>query len=123
MVVPILRLGRYLIASVQQTLTDSDFARFQTELADEVGSHRALGVLIDISSLDVLDSYATRTLQEMASIVKLRGAHMVIVGIQPAVAFATVQLGLQMSGTSVALDLDEGLEVLRETLESGHAGL
>jgi rsbT antagonist protein RsbS len=81
-------------------------------LAAQVGQVRARGVIVDVTVLDVLDSFATRVLCAIAQAMKLRGAHTVIVGIQPEVAFAMVQLGLSLEGVATALDLEEGLAYL-----------
>ena len=112
--VPILRLGSCLIASVQDALSDAELRDLQQRLAEQVGVSAMRGVVIDVTVLDVIDSFATRTLSTIASTVKLRGADVVIVGIQPEVAFAMVQLGLTLDGVRTALDLDEGLAVIRE---------
>ncbi len=110
--VPILKQGDYLIASVQSVLSDDDLQLLRDDLADRVGRFRSRGVIIDVTVLDVIDSFATRTLRAIAHMLKLRGAHTVIVGIQPDVAFAMVQLGLTLAGVGTALDLEEGLEYL-----------
>jgi rsbT antagonist protein RsbS len=84
----------------------------QDDLTNQVGRFRAAGVVIDVSALDVMDSFATRTLRGIAETTKLRGAETVIVGIQPDVAFAMIQLGLTLDGVATALDLDEGLALV-----------
>lgn len=112
MAVPILKQGDYLIASIQAAITDADLLELRDELARRVGKHRSQGVIIDVTVLDVMDSFATRTLRSIAHMAKLRGAETVIVGIQPDVAFAMVQLGLTLDDVATALDLDEGLEFL-----------
>lgn len=120
MPVPILKQGPYLIASVQGALTDADLLRLQSDLGEQVGRHRTRGVIIDVTTLDVLDSFASRTLRAIAHTVRLRGATTVIVGIQPEVAFAMVQLGLRLDDIATALDLEEGLAVLHQGID-GHA--
>jgi rsbT antagonist protein RsbS len=112
MSVPILKQGDTLIASVVAALSDQELVDFRDQLAARIGTARARGVVIDVTALDVLDSFATRTLRGIAYTAKLRGAETVIVGIQPEVAFAMVQLGLSLDGVSTALDLEEGLSVL-----------
>jgi rsbT antagonist protein RsbS len=112
MSVPILKQGDTLIASVVAALSDQELIDFRDQLAARIGSVRARGVVIDVTALDVLDSFATRTLRGIAYTARLRGAQTVIVGIQPEVAFAMVQLGLSLEGVSTALDLEEGLAVL-----------
>src|SRR5882672_4422768 len=121
--VPILKQGDCLIASVQSVLSDADLLQFRDDLADRVGQFRSRGVIIDVTVLDVIDSFATRTLREIAHMLKLRGAETVIVGIQPDVAFAMVQLGLTLEGVGTGLDLEEGLAYLvrwsRKALQHG----
>jgi rsbT antagonist protein RsbS len=112
--VPILKQGDCLIALVQGALTDAELHELRDNLSDRVGAVRARGVIIDVSALDVLDSFACLTLQVVAEISRLRGADAVIVGIQPDVAFAMVQLGLGLPGVRTALDLEEGLRELHE---------
>jgi rsbT antagonist protein RsbS len=106
---PILKHGEVLIASLQPDLTDSDLAQLSDELALKVGSARARGVILDVSALDVVDSFAARTLRAISHTARLRGADTVIVGIQPDVAFSMVQLGITLEDVTTALDLEEGL--------------
>ncbi len=110
--VPILKQGGYLIATIQSVLSDADLLQLRDDLAGRVGQFRSRGVIIDVTVLDVIDSFATRTLRGVAHMLKLRGADTVIVGIQPDVAFAMVQLGLTLEGVGTALDLEEGLAFL-----------
>ena len=112
MQVPILKQGDYLIASIQSVLSDADLLQLRDNLSGRVGQFRSRGVIIDVTVLDVIDSFATRTLRAIAHMLKLRGAETVIVGIQPDVAFAMVQLGLTLEGVGTALDLEEGLTYL-----------
>ncbi len=108
----ILRQNKFLIASVQGSMTDADLLQLREELAAGVRRYRSTGVVVDISMLDVMDSFAVRTLRGIAQTVKLLGAECVVVGIQPDVAFSMVQLGLTLEGTMTALDLEDGLAVL-----------
>src|SRR6266704_6967100 len=94
--VPILKQSHYLIASIQSVLSDEDLLRLRDDLSERVGQYRSRGVIIDVTVLDVIDSFATRTLRAIAHMLRLRGAETVIVGIQPDVAFAMVQLGLTL---------------------------
>lgn len=110
--VPILKQGDYLIASVQSILSDEELIQLRDDLAERVGKFRSRAVIIDVTVMDVIDSFATRTLRGIAHMLKLRGAETVIVGIQPEVAFAMVQLGLTLEGVGTALDLEEGLAFL-----------
>jgi rsbT antagonist protein RsbS len=117
--VPILKQGDVLIASIQAALSDRDLDQFKDELAERVGRFRARGVVIDVTALDVLDSFATRTIRSIAHTARLRGAETIVVGIQPEVALAMVQLGLSLDGVSTALDLEEGLALLRPRADGG----
>jgi rsbT antagonist protein RsbS len=110
--VPILKQGAFLIVTIQSALTDADLLQLRENTVAQVGKYRSLGVIIDVTSLDVMDSFATRTLTEISHMIRLRGAETVIVGIQPQVAFALVQLGLNLAGVATALDLEEGLAFL-----------
>jgi len=107
--VPILKQGSYLIASVQSALSDADLLELRDALVAQVGRFRARGVIVDVTALDVMDSFATRTLSDSANMIRLRGAHTVIVGIQPEVAFSMAYMGLTLEGVATALDLEEGL--------------
>ena len=110
--VSILRQGAYLVASVHTALDDSEMIRFQNDLIEQIGEHRSRGVIIDVAALDVLDSFGSKTLRNIAEMARLRGAVTVIVGIQPDVAFAMVQLGMGTGTVPTALDLEEGLVFL-----------
>ena len=110
--VSILSQGSYLIASIHTALDDGQLLRFQRDLIDRIGSQRARGVVIDVAALDVLDSFGSRTLRDIARMSRLRGAETVIVGIAPELAVNMVRLGLQLE-MPTALDLEEGLAYLR----------
>ena len=107
--VSILRQGSYLIASVHTALDDSQMVRFRDDLVEQIGQHRSRGVIIDVAALDVLDSFGARTLRTVGELARLRGAVTVIVGIQPDVAFAMVELGMDTGSVVTALDLEEGM--------------
>jgi len=111
--VPILKQGDFVIASIQSALTDDDLLQLRDDLAAHVGRYRSKGVIVDVTVLDVIDSFASRTVRDLAQMVRLRGAQTVIVGIQPEVAFAMVQLGLELGGVATALDLEEALALLQ----------
>jgi len=110
--VPILKEGDVLIASIQSALTDVDLVVLRDGLVEQVSAYRTRGVIVDVTALDVVDSFASRTLRDLAHMIRLRGAQTVIVGIQPDVAFAMVQLGLTLEDIPTALDLEEGLAFL-----------
>jgi rsbT antagonist protein RsbS len=116
MPVPILKQGAILIATVQAALTDSDTERLRHDLMEQVSRFRAQGIIVDVTAIDVMDSYAARSLRTVAHMTRLRGADTVIVGLQPEVAFAMVQLGLAFQGMHTALDLEEGLALLNRQL-------
>jgi rsbT antagonist protein RsbS len=116
----ILKHGSVLIASIQAALSDRELIELRDAFADRVGRSRSRGVIVDVTALDVLDSFATRTLRDIAYTAKLRGATAVVVGIQPDVAFAMVQLGLSLDGIPTALDLEEGMALLNPLDEDGH---
>jgi rsbT antagonist protein RsbS len=112
MPVPILKQGDVLIASIQAAMSDSDTEQLQTDLMDRVGRFRSRGIVVDVTAVDVLDSFAARSLRTIAHMTNLRGAETIVVGIQPDVAFAMVQLGMRFEDVHTALDLEEGLAVL-----------
>lgn len=116
MAIPILKQGDILVASIQAALGDRDLVQLRDELVEKVGKYRSRGVVVDVTALDVLDSFAVRTLRGIAHVTQLRGATTVVVGIQPEVAFALVQLGLRFDGIETALDLEEGMELLSSRL-------
>jgi rsbT antagonist protein RsbS len=109
--VSILTQGSCLIASIHTALDDSELTRFQRDLIVRIGTQRARGVIIDVAALDVLDSFASRTLRDIARMSRLRGAETVIVGIAPELAVSMVRLGLHLD-LPTALDLEEGLAYL-----------
>jgi rsbT antagonist protein RsbS len=118
MFVSILRQGDFLIASIHAALDDTELVRFQKDVIEQIGAVRASGVIIDIAALDVLDSFGSSCLRDLAQMARLRGAVTVIVGIQPDVAFAIVKLGMTID-LHTALDLEEGLTLL-ESITPGH---
>jgi rsbT antagonist protein RsbS len=116
MAVPILKQGKYLIASIQAALTDSDMVSLREDLMEQVGRYRSRGIIIDVTALDVMDSFASRSLRNIAYMTKLRGAETVLVGIQADVAYAMVQLGTSLEEVNTALDLEEGLAFLDQLI-------
>jgi rsbT antagonist protein RsbS len=115
----ILKQREILIASVQGSMSDLDLTQLREQLLQDVRRYRTTGVIVDVTLIDVMDSFAARTLRGISQVVKLLGARVVIVGIQPDVAFAMVQLGLTLEGTTTALDLEEGLALLQERTARG----
>jgi rsbT antagonist protein RsbS len=110
--VAILRQGDVLIASVQSDLPDTEVLALRDELAEQVGRHRARGVIVDVTALDVIDSFVARSLRSIAVTARLRGADTIVVGIQPDVAIAMVQFDLNLQPLQTALDLEEALSTL-----------
>jgi rsbT antagonist protein RsbS len=119
--VSILRQGDFLIASIHTALDDTELLRFQEDLVSQIGTSRARGIVIDVAALDVLDSFASSALRDLAQMARLRGAATVIVGIQPDVAFAIVRLGMDLDIRS-ALGLEEGLAYLEAVTGGRRAG-
>jgi rsbT antagonist protein RsbS len=116
MPVPVLKQGDLLIASIQSELNDHDLKQLKDEIVAKVGRFKSRGVVLDVSVLDVMDSFATRTLRAIVETARLRGAETVIVGIQPDVAIAMVQLGLTLGDVVTALDFEEGIELLTASM-------
>ena len=121
MPIPILKQGSFLIATIQSAMSDSDAQQLQVELMEQVSRVRATGIVVDVTALNVMDSFAGRMLRTIAHMTRLRGADTIIVGIQPEVAFAMVQLGLTFEDIHTALDLEEGLAHLNRRTVSGAA--
>jgi rsbT antagonist protein RsbS len=115
--VSVLRQGDFLIASIHSALDDGEMTRFQADVLTKIGDFRSTGIIIDVAALDVLDSFGSRTLRNLADMAKMRGAVTVIVGIRPEVAISMVQLGMDLD-VHTALDLEAGLQSL-ESLTSG----
>jgi rsbT antagonist protein RsbS len=117
--VSVLRQGNYLIASIHEELDDEEIERFQRDLIAQVNESRSRGVIIDVGALDVMDSFGSRTLRDLAYMARLQGAATVIVGIQPDVAYAMVQLGMNLDNVHTSLGLEEGLARLDELTGKG----
>lgn len=110
---PILKIGPHLVVTVQDELTDSGWTSLRDTLLKRASAERTTGVVIDLSSMDVMDSFATRLLDGLAAMLRLRGVETVVAGIQPSVAFAMAQLGLRLEFSGTALDLDDAIDSLR----------
>lgn len=110
--VPVLKLGRVLLVSIQVDLQDSTALALQEDLAEAIVAHGARGVLIDISALEIVDSFIGRMLSTIASVSRVLDADTVVVGMRPAVAITLVELGLSLPGVRTALDVDRGLRLL-----------
>lgn len=111
--IPILKMGRFLLVSIQVDMDDRTAMTLQDDLTSQIVKHRARGVLIDISSLDVVDSFIGRMLANTAAMARILDAETVVVGMQPSVAITLVELGLSLTGVRSALNVERGMELLR----------
>ena len=116
--IPILKLGDCLIVTIQVDMHDQLAMTLQEDLTDRIVSARAKGVLIDISALEIVDSFIGRMLANIAAMASVLDAQTVVVGMQPAVAITLVELGLALPGVRTALNVERGMELIREALEA-----
>jgi rsbT antagonist protein RsbS len=112
--IPILRMGRFLLVTIQVDMHDRLALQLQDDLTERIVKDRAHGVLIDISSLEVVDSFIGRMISNIAAMASVLDAKTVVVGMQPAVAITLVELGLSLEGVRTALNVDKGMALLRE---------
>ena len=115
--IPILKMGRFLLVSIQVDMDDRTAMTLQDDLTAQIVKHRARAVLIDISSLDVVDSFIGRMLANTAAMARILDAETVVVGMQPSVAITLVELGLSLKGVRSALNVERGMEMLRNIAE------
>ena len=113
--IPILKIGSFLLVTIQVDMHDRLALSLQDDLTDRIVKDRARGVLIDISALDIVDSFIGRTLANIASMARILDAETVVVGMQPSVAITLVELGLSLPGIRTALNIDLGMELLSES--------
>lgn len=113
--IPIIRLENYLLVSIQVEMYDRLAIKLQDDLSEAICKFNSRGVLIDVSSLEILDSFMARILATVASISKLLNTETVIVGIQPTVAITLVELGIDLQGIKTALNIDKGMDLLRRS--------
>jgi len=111
--IPILKMGEFLLVTIQGEMHDSLATRLQTELLEKVANSDARGVLLDISGLDMVDSFMGRMLSTIASMTRIMDANTVVVGMQPAVAITIVEMGLSLPGILTAMDVERGIELLK----------
>lgn len=116
MKIPILRIGRLLLASIQVEMSDADALHFQNDLVQKISQIEALGVAIDITSLEVVDSYMARVINDTATMARLLGAEVVVCGIQPYVAMTLVEMGRGLIGADCVFDLEQALLRLKERI-------
>jgi rsbT antagonist protein RsbS len=117
--IPILRMGDVLVVAIQVDLHDRAALALQEDLSEAIVAHSARGVLIDISSLELVDSFAGRMLGDIAALSRLLDAETVLVGMQPSVAITIVELGLSLHGLHTALDAEMGMRLLRSRIRRG----
>ncbi|MEJ0037250.1 MAG: STAS domain-containing protein [Gammaproteobacteria bacterium] len=116
--IPILRMGRFLLVTIQVDMHDRLALQLQDDLTERIVKDRAHGVLIDISSLEVVDSFIGRMISNIAAMASVLDARTVVVGMQPAVAITLVELGLSLEGVRTALNVDKGMALLRDEVEA-----
>ncbi len=116
--IPILKLGKFLLVTIQVDMHDRLAITLQEDLTDRIVKHRARGVLIDISGLDIVDSFIGRMLSNIAGMARILDAETVVVGMQPAVAISLVELGLSLPGIHTALNVDRGVDFLRSLTDA-----
>lgn len=117
--IPILKMGNFLLVTIQVDMHDRLALTLQDDLTERIIKHQARGVLIDISSLDMVDSFLGRMLSNIALMARILDAETVVVGMQPAVAITLVELGLSLKGVRTALNVEKGMELLQAALEQG----
>jgi rsbT antagonist protein RsbS len=117
--IPILKMGEFLLVTVQIDLYDRLALGLESDLVNMVNKHQSKGVLIDISSVNIVDSFMGRILGNIAQMSKILDAQTVVVGMQPAVAITLIELGLPMTGVHTALNVEKGMMLLREKLIDG----
>lgn len=115
--IPILKMGRYLLVSIQIDMDDRTAMTLQDDLTAQIVKQHSRGVLIDISSLDVVDSFIGRMLANIAAMARILDADTVVVGMQPSVAITLVELGLSLKGVRSALNVERGMELLRAVMQ------
>ena len=120
--IPILKMGEYLLVTIQVDMHDRLATTLQDDLTERIVQARARGVLIDISSLEVVDSFIGRMLGNIAAMSRVLDAQTVVVGMRPAVAITLVELGLSLAGVRTALNVERGMDLLRASLNGAENG-
>jgi rsbT antagonist protein RsbS len=115
--IPILRMGKYLLVTIQVDMHDRLAMQLQEDLTTKIAKEQSRGVLIDISALDIVDSFIGRMLADIAGMSRILDAQTVVVGMQPAVAITLVELGLSLHGVRTALDVERGMKLLQESID------
>jgi rsbT antagonist protein RsbS len=119
--IPILKMGEYLLVTIQVDMHDRLAMTLQDDLTGKIVSTRAKGVLIDISALEIVDSFIGRMLADIAAMSRILDAETVVVGMRPAVAITLVELGLSLTGVRTALNVERGMELLRASINERRA--
>lgn len=119
--IPIIRLGNYLLVSIQIDMDDQTAMQLQDDLSNAIVRQQARGVMIDISALEIVDSFIGRILGTIAATARILDAQTVVVGMQPSVAITLVELGLSMRGVRTALNVESGMNILRSVEDGGAA--
>jgi rsbT antagonist protein RsbS len=119
--IPILKMGPYLLVSIQVDMHDRLALQLQDDLTSRIPESGARAVLIDISSLDTVDSFMGRMLGNIAAMSRVLDAETVLVGMQPAVAITLVELGMTLPGVRTALNVEKGMELLSASIDSGES--
>ncbi|MGJ7506519.1 STAS domain-containing protein [Variovorax sp. GT1P44] len=120
--IPILRMGKTLLVTIQVDMQDQTALTLQDDLAETIARTGATGVMIDITALEIVDSFVGRMLTSISSIARVLSATTVVVGMQPAVAITLIELGLSLEGVRTALNVERGMELLRRTRQESHLG-
>lgn len=116
--IPILRMGEFLLVTIQVDMHDQLALRLQDDLSNTIQKYASRGVLVDISTLEMVDSFIGRMVSDISGISKILGADTVLVGMQPAVAITLVELGLSLPGVATALNVERGMVLLRQKMDS-----
>ncbi|HEY3768319.1 MAG TPA: STAS domain-containing protein [Candidatus Angelobacter sp.] len=121
--IPILRMGQFLLVTIQVDMHDRLALQLQDDLTEKISEWSSRGVLIDISTLEIVDSFIGRMLANIAAMARVLDAETVVVGMQPAVAITLVELGMSLAGVRTALNVETGMELLYEMRGDFHAGM
>jgi rsbT antagonist protein RsbS len=116
--IPILRMGEFLLVTVQIDMHDQLALKLQDDLSNAIAKFGSKGVLIDISSLEMVDSFIGRMVADISGMGKILGAETILVGMQPAVAITLVELGLSLPGVATALNVERGMAILRRKIDA-----
>jgi rsbT antagonist protein RsbS len=116
--IPILRMGEFLLVAIQIDMHDQLALKLQDDLSNAIQKHASKGVLIDISTLEMVDSFIGRMVADISGIARILGAEAILVGMQPAVAITLVELGLSLPGVATALNVERGMALLRRRIDA-----